>query len=118
MHFLEIRYMSKLDEFENFVEKIRKYSSLHPMKIGGSRKPVILLIDDIPVTAGRAAFARLNKCLTTLTQSTQVPTVILITEYYKTESGGNVTRYWEELVSSLERAGAYKVRFCANLLYS
>ncbi|XP_038982256.1 cell cycle checkpoint protein RAD17-like isoform X1 [Phoenix dactylifera] len=107
----EIRYMSKLDEFENFVEKIRKYSLLHPMKIGGSRKPVILLIDDIPVTTGRVAFARLNKCLTTLTQSTQVPTVILITEYHKTESGDNATHYWEELASSLERAGAYKVAF-------
>ncbi|KAG1361950.1 cell cycle checkpoint protein RAD17 [Cocos nucifera] len=107
----EIRYMSKLDEFENFVEKIRKYSLLHPMKIGGSSKPVILLIDDIPVTAGRVAFARLNKCLTTLTQSTQVPTIILITEYHKTESGDNATHYWEELVSSLERAGAYKVAF-------
>ncbi|XP_010933333.1 cell cycle checkpoint protein RAD17 isoform X3 [Elaeis guineensis] len=107
----EIRYMSKLDEFENFVEKIRKYSLLHPMKIGGSRKPVIVLIDDIPAAAGRVAFARLNKCLTSLTQSTQVPTVILITEYHKTESGDNATHYWEELVSSLERAGAYKVAF-------
>lgn len=106
-----IRYTSKLDEFETFVEKTRKYCLLHPTYTGGSRKPVILLIDDLPVTNGRVAFVRLSKCLTTLAHSSKVPTVILITEYHKTESVSSSRHYWEELEVLLERAGAYKVAF-------
>ncbi|ONK54741.1 uncharacterized protein A4U43_UnF12080 [Asparagus officinalis] len=104
-------YMSKLDEFEIFAEKVGKYCLLHPSCNGGSRKPVIFLIDDLPVTNGRIAFARLNKCLTTLVRSTWVPTVILITEYHKTESVESSSNFLEELQSSLEKAGAHKVVF-------
>ncbi|KAJ6801884.1 cell cycle checkpoint protein RAD17 isoform X3 [Iris pallida] len=104
-------YMSKLDEFEAFTEKIRKYTLLHLSYVGGSRKPVIVLIDDLPMTNGKAAFVRLCKCLTTLARSTQVPTVILITEHQLTESVNSSMHYWEELVSSLEKVGAHKVSF-------
>lgn len=106
-----IRYISKLDEFESFVEKIRKYCLLHQSCTGGSEKPIIFLIDDIPITNGRVAFARLSKCLTTLVHLTKAPTVILITEYHRNETGSSSTHYLEELEATLERAGACKVAF-------
>ncbi|KAJ0969942.1 hypothetical protein J5N97_022819 [Dioscorea zingiberensis] len=108
---LGLPYMSKLDEFESFVEKTRKYSLLQTSNSEGLRKPLILLIDDLPVINGRAAFLRLTKCLTTLSHSTRVVTVILLTEYCKTESGGSPTHHYEELETSLCRAGASKVTF-------
>lgn len=85
-------YISKLEEFENFVEKIRKYSLLCPTTTRCQRKFAIILIDDIPVTSGSVAFARLRKCLTGLIQSTQVPTVISLTHCHKSES--NDTAMW------------------------
>ncbi|PKA54021.1 Cell cycle checkpoint protein RAD17 [Apostasia shenzhenica] len=104
-----LSYRSKLDEFEAFVEKIGKYSLLSSSNAGASRKATIILIDDLPVTNGRVAFGRLKKCLTALTRFAQLPTVILVTEYHRTD---NVpTSHFEELVSLLERAGAYKVAF-------
>ncbi|XP_039138203.1 cell cycle checkpoint protein RAD17 isoform X1 [Dioscorea cayenensis subsp. rotundata] len=108
---LGLRYMSKLDEFEYFVEKSRKYSLLHMPNSEGSRKPVILLIDDLPTINGRAALVRLTKCLTALTHSTQVATIVLLTEYCKTESADSPTHHYEELESSLCRVGASKVTF-------
>lgn len=114
--FAGIQYMSKLDEFESFIEKIRKYSLLHGAYAEELRKPTVLLIDDIPVTKGRASFSRLRKCIKTLIQSAQTPTVILITEYHKIESADSATEYWEELESSIEQAGAYKVYSLHKLL--
>lgn len=105
-----INYMSKLDEFETFVERVRKYSLLTSVSKDGSKKAVILLIDDLPVTNGRIAHGRLSKCLHVLAQSTQIPTVISITECGKTDSGDS-TNYSEALLLSLERAGAFKVAF-------
>ncbi|PUZ41971.1 hypothetical protein GQ55_9G546000 [Panicum hallii var. hallii] len=106
-----LRYISKLEEFENFVEKIRKYAMLCPTSTKSKRKLIIILIDDIPVTSGNAAFARLGKCLTGLIQSTQVPTVISLTHYHKSES--NDTAMWnsEDLESLLQGAGAHKIAF-------
>jgi cell cycle checkpoint protein len=49
-----------LEEFENFVEKIRKYSLLSLTSTETQRKLVIILIDDIPVSSGKASFARLR----------------------------------------------------------
>lgn len=105
-----LRYMSKLEEFEAFGEKIGKYSLLCP-STGTSSKPNIILIDDLPVTNGRVAFGRLKRCLTTLISSTQLPTIILITEFYTIECGDNSTNQYEELVSFLQRCGAHKVAF-------
>ncbi|PNT77735.1 hypothetical protein BRADI_1g68237v3 [Brachypodium distachyon] len=106
-----LQYVSKLEEFENFVEKIRKFSLLFPTTIGSQRKLIIALIDDIPVTSGNASLARLGKCLTSLIQSTQIPTVISLTHYHKSEA--NDTAMWnsEELESLLQRAGAHKIVF-------
>lgn len=104
-----LRYTSKLEEFETFVEKIRKYSMLCPTNTRSQRNLIIILIDDIPVTSGNVAFARLGKCLTGLIRSTQVPTVISLTHYHKSES--NDTAMWnsEDLESLLQDAGAHKV---------
>ncbi|KAK3147848.1 hypothetical protein QOZ80_3BG0287500 [Eleusine coracana subsp. coracana] len=106
-----LRYISKLEEFENFVEKIRKYSLLCPTSTRSQGKLAIILIDDIPVTSGSVAFARLAKCLTGLTRSTQVPTVISLTHYHKSENNDTVTWNSNDLESLLQEAGAYKISF-------
>ncbi|XP_048229531.1 cell cycle checkpoint protein RAD17 isoform X1 [Ricinus communis] len=105
-----VNYTSKLDEFMNFIEKIRKYG-LIPSFSAESKSPVMLLIDDLPVANGRAAFERLQNCLLLLVRSTQVPTAILLTDYGKEDSADYSARYMEELLQSLERAGACKVAF-------
>lgn len=103
--------MSKLDEFESFVERIRKYPLLPLTSTEGSKLPVILLIDDLPLTNGKVAIGRLSNCLHVLARSTQIPTVILITEYTKADFSNPTKNNWEELQSSLECAGARKVTF-------
>ncbi|XP_037493530.1 cell cycle checkpoint protein RAD17 isoform X3 [Jatropha curcas] len=105
------QYMSKLDEFVNFIEKVRKYGSIPPSYSAESKLPIILLIDDLPVTNGRVAFERLQNCLLLLVRTTRIPTVILVTDYDKADLADNTSRYMEELQSSLESAGACKVAF-------
>ncbi|XP_034682676.1 cell cycle checkpoint protein RAD17 isoform X4 [Vitis riparia] len=108
-----IRYTSKLDEFESFVERMRKYGLIPPSFAGESKSSVILLIDDLPVTNGNASYRRLRNCLQLLAQSTQIPTAILITDYGKADSADNIAtaRCLEELQLSLENAGACKIAF-------
>ncbi|KAG0458723.1 hypothetical protein HPP92_021851 [Vanilla planifolia] len=108
---LGLRYVSKLDEFESFVEKVGKYSLLFPNNFGLSKVPIIILIDDLPGTNGRAAFVKLKKCLMTLAHSSQLPTIISITEFSEIDLGKGSTSRYEELISILERAGAQKVAF-------
>ncbi|KAJ8642283.1 hypothetical protein MRB53_018977 [Persea americana] len=60
--------------------------------------------------SGTHYISKLEEFETFVERSTQIPTVILVTEYGKAESGDN-TKYSEELVLSLERAGASKVAF-------
>lgn len=103
-----MRYISKLDEFENFVERARKYGMLSS-SFTGSRQPMMLLIEDLPVANGRIAQGRLLNCLQPLVKSVQIPTVILITDYSAADSADSGMRYWEELSSSLESVGACKV---------
>ncbi|KAL0424899.1 UNVERIFIED_CONTAM: Cell cycle checkpoint protein [Sesamum radiatum] len=105
-----MRYMSKLDEFESFVERIRKYGLVSSSftKVSPS---IILLIDDLPVVNGKVSYGRLRRCLHLLLQSIRLPTAILINEYRTHESVDQHTRYWEELQQSLQNAGAYKVTF-------
>ncbi|CAN6855155.1 unnamed protein product [Brassica oleracea var. botrytis] len=103
-----LKYSSKLDEFENFVDTSRKYGVIS----GGTKPPrLVLLIDDLPLANGRHAFERLQNCLTLLVKSTQIPTVVLITDYVKADSSDQTARTMEDLQSSLERAGALKVAF-------
>ena len=96
--------MSKLDEFENFVEKIRKYGLISASLTGEAQKPVIILIDDLPVINGKISYSRLQRCLHLLVQSVRIPTVILITEYSKADTNDYTSRCWEELQTSLQSA--------------
>lgn len=106
-----INYTSKLDEFENFVERIRKYGLILSSSTEESKSPTVLLIDDLPVMNGKVSFQRLQNCLHLLVQSTQIPTAILLTDYSKTDSADHTGRCLEELQLRLESAGACKVAF-------
>ncbi|MCD7471629.1 hypothetical protein HAX54_012212 [Datura stramonium] len=105
-----LQYISKLDEFEGFVERVRKYGLTSPM-LKGSQASVILLVDDLPVVNGRDVYGRLQRCLTLLVQLVRIPTAIVITNYDKDDSADLSTRCWEELLVSLYSAGACKVNF-------
>lgn len=105
-----MRYVSKLDEFENFVDRVRKYGILS-LSVTAPMPSLILLIEDLPVANGKIAQGRLLRCLQLLVKSVQVPTVVLITDYGGGDSADVNMRYWEELSSSLENAGACKVSF-------
>ncbi|KAK7346330.1 hypothetical protein VNO80_20847 [Phaseolus coccineus] len=105
------QYTSKLDEFESFVERVRKYGLLLTSCTGESKPPIILLIDDLPMTNGKSAFGRLKNCLQFLVKSTQIPTAILLTDYGNADSVDYNARCLEELKLSLESSGACKVAF-------
>ncbi|KAM7262893.1 hypothetical protein ACFE04_000576 [Oxalis oulophora] len=109
-----VQYMSKLDEFEYFLEKRRKYGFLSTTFPEGFKSSDILVIDDLPLTNGRAAFERLRNCLLLLVKSVRIPTAVVLTDYGKSDTGDLPTRYVEELQSSLEDAGACKL-FCLKL---
>ncbi|KAA3479601.1 cell cycle checkpoint protein RAD17 isoform X2 [Gossypium australe] len=106
-----MNYTSKLDEFENFVERVRKYGLISSSLNGNSKSSIILVIDDLPVTNGRSAFERLQRCLVLLVRSTRVPTAILVTDYGNADSSDLTARWLEELQLTLESAGASKVAF-------
>ncbi|KAL6224467.1 hypothetical protein ACLB2K_003322 [Fragaria x ananassa] len=106
-----VQYMSKLEEFENFVERVRKYGLIPSSLSVGSKASIILLIDDLPVTNGKVAFQRLQNCLRLLVQTTRTPTAILITDRGKADSEDQTAGYLDELPLSLQSAGACKVSF-------
>lgn len=106
-----IHYRSKLDEFENFVERVSKYGMIPAFIDKDAKSSMILLIDDLPVTNGRVALGRLKNCLYILVRSTQIPTAILFTNYGEADSADHTNLYLEELQLSLESAGACKVIF-------
>lgn len=112
---LGLKYTSKLDEFENFVESTRKYGVIATSSTEGIKARVVLLIDDLPLVNGRHALERLQKCLNLLVRSTQMPTVVLITDYDKADSSDQTARSMEDIQSSLERAGALKVALLNHL---
>ncbi|PHU26929.1 hypothetical protein BC332_05261 [Capsicum chinense] len=112
-----LQYMSKLDEFEGFVERVRKYGLTSPMLMG-SQASTILVVDDLPVVNRRDAYGRLERCLTLLVQLVRIPTAIVITNYDKNDSADYSTRCWEELLVSLHSAGACKVNFNPVTVYS
>lgn len=107
---LGLQYMSKLDEFEGFVERVRKYGLTSPTLMG-SQASTILVVDDLPVVNRRDAYGRLERCLTLLVQLVRIPTAIVITNYDKNDSADYSTHCWEELLVSLHSAGACKVAF-------
>ncbi|KAL0543435.1 hypothetical protein IC582_018531 [Cucumis melo] len=106
-----IQYTSKLDEFESFIGRMRKYGVIPSCFPIDSKQPVILLIDDLPLTNGKAALRRLQSCLHLYVQSTQVPTAIVITDCAKAETTDLTVQYLEEIQLCLENAGACKVAF-------
>ncbi|OWM68211.1 hypothetical protein CDL15_Pgr004693 [Punica granatum] len=101
------QYISKLDEFEHFIETIRKFRTLS----GRPSSPVVVLIDDLPLTFGRSAYKRLQNCLHLLVQTACTPTVILISDTGQSDSADDPARSLDELQSFLEKAGAYKISF-------
>lgn len=107
-----------MDEFETFVERIRKYGLLSTSFNGESKSSFILLIDDLPVTNGKAAFGRLKDCLNLLVRTTQMPTAILVTDYGNADSADHNARCLEEIQLSLLRAGACKVTSLKCSLFS
>lgn len=111
-----MRYTSKLDEFENFVERIRKYGLIPSTDNMEPKESVILLIDDLPLTNGKVAFGRLRNCLYLLVRSIQIPTAILVTNYGEADSADQTKKYLEELQLALENAGACKVTFLNSLI--
>lgn len=106
-----IQYTSKLDEFVNFIEKIRKYGLIPSSSSEDVKPSIILLIDDLPMTNGRVAFERLQSCLLHLVRSTRLPTAILVSDYDEADSADHTARRLEQLQLSLENAGACKVTF-------
>lgn len=108
-----MRYISKLDEFENFVERMRKYGSIS-LAEGNTNSLAVLMIDDLPVVNGKLASERLRNCLRFLVQSVSIPTAIVLTEYERGDSPDTSSRWVEELQSYLESAGACKVVNFAN----
>ncbi|KAK4793573.1 hypothetical protein SAY86_024008 [Trapa natans] len=106
-----MQYISKLDEFEIFVERIRNYGLVSPSITGRPLSPVILLIDDLPLTFSRIAYTRLKNSLHLLVRSACSPTVILITDTDHSDSANDTTRNFEELKSFLEEVGARKISF-------
>lgn len=108
---LGVQYTSKLDEFENFVERVRKYGLITSSSSNKPKSSFILVIDDIPVTNGRIAFERLKTCLLLLVRSSLIPTAVVITDCGKADSGDHPAQILEELQTSLENAGACKVTF-------
>ncbi|XP_050944896.1 cell cycle checkpoint protein RAD17 isoform X3 [Cucumis melo] len=103
-----IQYTSKLDEFESFIGRMRKYGVIPSCFPIDSKQPVILLIDDLPLTNGKAALRRLQSCLHLYVQSTQVPTAIVITDCAKAETTDLTVQYLEEIQLCLENAGAFE----------
>ncbi|CAA0813435.1 Cell cycle checkpoint protein RAD17 [Striga hermonthica] len=106
-----IRYMSKLDEFESFVERIRKYGLVSSSSNRLYASSIILLIDDLPVVHGKVSYGRLQRCLHLLVQSVRLPTAILINDTDRSEYTESNSRYSEELQLALQNAGACKVSF-------
>ncbi|KAK1386757.1 Cell cycle checkpoint protein RAD17 [Heracleum sosnowskyi] len=106
-----IRYTSKLDEFENFVERIRKYGLISSSDKKGSQKTHFLLIDDLPVISGKVSYERLRCSLHLLVQSIRIPTAIIVTDCGQSDSADYSMRCWEELQLSIQSAGACKVAF-------
>ncbi|CAH2043030.1 unnamed protein product [Thlaspi arvense] len=94
-----LKYTSKMDEFENFVESTRKYGVIASSSTGATKPRVVLLIDDLPLANGRQAFERLQNCLMLLVRSTQLPTVVLITDYVKADSSDQSARSMEDVTT-------------------
>lgn len=107
-------YISKLDEFEAFLDAIRKYPILNmgsSNATGKSRKAMLLLVDDLPTPNGREACQQLCEGLRTLALSAQFPTIVSITEFTESGDQGGPGRMIQDLELALEHGGATKIVF-------
>eukprot|EP00249_Psilotum_nudum_P017556 c26388_g1_i3 orf=233-2194(-) len=126
-------YTSKLQEFEAFLERAKKYpllpvSSLLLKERDGSisygtiglRKSKMLLLDDLPTVYSRESLLHLCHCLHSFTLSVQFPTIIIMTDYVGIgEISQEVSRSVVELQQAVESAGATKItlnRVTANVI--
>lgn len=107
-------YISKLDEFEAFLDAIRKYPILN---IGSSnatgrlRKDMLLLVDDLPTPNSWEACQQLCQGLRHLALSAQFPTIVSITEFTESGDREGPGRMIQELELALEQGGATKIVF-------
>ncbi|CAM6097572.1 unnamed protein product [Calypogeia fissa] len=125
-----LTYVSKLDEFEGFLERARKMSSLPIVRVALStaqrvrpfsgddrvespaKSAKVLLIDDLPILNDREQKQRLAKSLFRLALSRDFPTIVVVTE----DIGAGVRlgdrdHQHKDVVEALERGGAKKIGF-------
>ncbi|MCO5559090.1 hypothetical protein L7F22_012682 [Adiantum nelumboides] len=120
----DIPYVSKLDQFIDFLSKAKKYPGLPlvgqlPSKgnrnlvfeSGTTRKHKMLLIDDLPVVHGRELMNRLCHCLRSFARSVQFPTIIIATYFPKEEHRKGTSFLTADVIEALESGGAKKVLF-------
>ena len=103
-----------IDEFEAFLDAIRKYPVLNMGSSNAtdrSRKGMLLLVDDLPTPNGWEACQKLCQGLRTLALSAQFPTIVSITERTEAEDQGVPGRMIQELELALENGGATKIVF-------
>lgn len=120
--------MSKLDEFEAFLERGRKMSALPIVRValsssetvrpfsGADKSPSpakgakVLVIDDLPVANDREHKQRLAKSLFQLALSRDFPTIVVVTD--EIGSGvrvGERDHQHKDVLDALESGGAKKV---------
>ena len=129
MHFFswllraDISYMSKMDDFIEFLGKVKKYPSLPLVQVVPDRrnnsvhagatcgmKPKVILIDDLPIVKGREFASKLCHCLHNFAVSVQFPTIVIVTDFLETgENGQGTSSITTDVLQSLESGGAKKV---------
>lgn len=128
-----VPYMSKLDEFQSFLENARKFPLLPvvstPVSSFSEKKKTdplqwqqsshsqtkvvkLLVIDDLPVANDRERQQQLCRSLQTLALSVNFITVLLMTDMAETAEGDGRQQGWlVEIQRVLEAAGATKIAF-------
>ena len=115
--------MSKMDQFIDFLEKVKKYPLLPLVQIlpdvrnksispraASNVKSKLILIDDLPIVKGRVFASKLCHCLQNFSVSVQFPTIVIVTDFL--EIGDNrqeSSSITADILQSLENGGAKKV---------
>ncbi|CAM6052260.1 unnamed protein product [Sphagnum compactum] len=107
-----VPYMSKLDEFQSFLENARKFPLLPVSSHSQTKGVKLLVIDDLPVANDRERQQQLCRSLQTLALSVNFITVLLMTDMAETAEGdGRQQGRLAEIQRVLEAAGATKIAF-------
>ncbi|KAL2634762.1 hypothetical protein R1flu_006241 [Riccia fluitans] len=121
-------YMSKIDDFEAFIRKARKFLPLPTAGVHAARqgptlpgfkdgnpskeRAKLLIIDDLPNAHDKAHRQRLCESLHVLAIGSKFPTVLIITDEVGTgEQREERKILTNEIIQELERAGAKKIAF-------